>query len=169
MSVAGLRPKAGHRSTAVYAHSTACPAHPGSGYTDDKIDRIPLLNNSFRTAGAVKKNEAAQQWTQRRATLARAEKLWLDGRARISLDQSVPMVGAPAAWEAGFDGTGVTVAVLDSGCDQQYLRALNEAKTETAPPLVALHRVTELVIEIKFSHRLIVDVVNGAHGACTST
>ncbi|MET9224489.1 TetR/AcrR family transcriptional regulator [Lentzea sp. NPDC003310] len=44
--------------------------------------------------------------------------------------------------------------------NEQYLRALNEARVETAPPLVALHRVTEFVIEVKFSHRLIVDLVN---------
>ncbi|GGU26884.1 S8 family serine peptidase [Lentzea flava] len=90
------------------------------GYTDDKTDRIPLLNSGFRTAGAVQKKDAAQQWNQRRTTARSAGKLWLDGKARVSLDQSVPMVGAPAAWQAGFDGTGVTVAVLDSGYDQQH-------------------------------------------------
>ncbi|PWK80787.1 subtilase family protein [Lentzea atacamensis] len=90
------------------------------GYTDDKIDRIPLLNNGFRAAGVVQKKDAAQQWTQRRASARSAGKLWLDGKARVSLDQSVPMVGAPSAWEAGFDGSGVTVAVLDTGYDQQH-------------------------------------------------
>jgi len=30
------------------------------------------------------------------------------------------MVGAPAAWQSGFDGTGVTVAVLDTGYDQKH-------------------------------------------------
>ncbi len=90
------------------------------GYTDAKTDRIPLLNNSFRAAGVVRKKEAAQRWTQRGVTALAAGKLWLDGKARMSLDVSVPMVGTPAAWEAGFDGTGVTVAVLDSGYDQQH-------------------------------------------------
>ena len=28
---------------------------------------------------------------------------------------SVPQIGAPAAWQAGLTGTGVTVAVLDTG------------------------------------------------------
>lgn len=90
------------------------------GYTDEKTDRIPLLNTGFRTAGVVPKKEAAQQWAQRRANSLVADKLWLDGKARVTLDQSVPMVGAPAAWEAGFDGAGVTVAVLDTGYDQQH-------------------------------------------------
>ncbi|MEV7069481.1 S8 family serine peptidase [Streptomyces sp. NPDC093990] len=45
------------------------------------------------------------------------EKLWLDGRRKASLDRSVPRIGAPAAWAAGFDGTGTKVAVLDTGID----------------------------------------------------
>ncbi|MET9226498.1 S8 family serine peptidase [Lentzea sp. NPDC003310] len=90
------------------------------GYTDDEIDRIPLLSSGFRAAGAVAKKDAAQQWTARRMSALRSEKLWLDGKSRLSLAESVPMVGAPAAWEAGFDGTGVTVAVLDTGYDQNH-------------------------------------------------
>jgi subtilisin family serine protease len=45
------------------------------------------------------------------------EKVWLDARVKASLDESVPQVGAPAAWEAGFTGEGVKVAVLDTGID----------------------------------------------------
>ncbi|GLZ81665.1 serine protease [Actinorhabdospora filicis] len=44
-------------------------------------------------------------------------RIWLDGTSRQLLDVSVPQVGAPAAWAAGFDGAGVTVAVLDGGYD----------------------------------------------------
>ncbi|MEU0945310.1 S8 family serine peptidase [Streptomyces canus] len=48
---------------------------------------------------------------------AGVEKLWLDGKRRASLDKSVPQIGAPTAWAAGFDGTGTKVAVLDTGID----------------------------------------------------
>ncbi|WP_157985041.1 S8 family serine peptidase [Lentzea terrae] len=89
------------------------------GYTDDKIDRIPLLDSGFRATAAVPKKEAAQRWKQR-VNARGAGKLWLDGKSRLLLDQSVPMVGAPQAWQAGFDGTGVTVAVLDTGYDQNH-------------------------------------------------
>ena len=45
------------------------------------------------------------------------EKIWLDGRVRVSLDESVPQVGAPDVWDAGFTGDGVTIGVVDSGVD----------------------------------------------------
>lgn len=48
------------------------------------------------------------------------EKVWLDAPVRASLDRSVAQIGAPAAWEAGFDGAGVTVAVLDTGVDTTH-------------------------------------------------
>jgi AcrR family transcriptional regulator len=59
-----------------------------------------------------------------------------------------------------FSSRKVLLDALFAQLNEQYLRALDEARVETAPPLVALHRVTELVIGIKFSHRLIVDVVS---------
>ncbi|MFY1669971.1 S8 family serine peptidase [Plantactinospora sp. WMMB334] len=47
-------------------------------------------------------------------------RIWLDGRVRPVLDRSVAQIGAPAAWQAGLDGTGVKVAVLDTGVDQSH-------------------------------------------------
>jgi subtilisin family serine protease len=44
-------------------------------------------------------------------------KVWLDGIATPSTDVSVPLVGAPAAWAAGYTGGGVAVGVLDTGVD----------------------------------------------------
>ena len=47
-------------------------------------------------------------------------KLWLDGKVEADLSDSVPQIGAPQAWAAGFDGTGATVAVLDTGVDATH-------------------------------------------------
>ncbi|MFD0579509.1 S8 family peptidase [Dactylosporangium darangshiense] len=47
-------------------------------------------------------------------------KLWLDGVRHVALDVSVPMIGGPAARAAGLDGSGVKVAVLDSGIDATH-------------------------------------------------
>jgi subtilisin family serine protease len=48
------------------------------------------------------------------------ERVWLDGPVRAALDQSVPQIGAPAAWRAGRTGAGVTVGVLDTGVDATH-------------------------------------------------
>jgi len=48
------------------------------------------------------------------------ERVYLDGRLKVSDDVSNAQIGAPAAWQNGLDGTGVTVAVLDTGVDATH-------------------------------------------------
>ncbi|MEV7240051.1 S8 family serine peptidase [Streptomyces sp. NPDC093248] len=46
--------------------------------------------------------------------------VWLDGVRQAALDKSVPQIGAPTAWAAGYTGKGVKVAVLDTGVDATH-------------------------------------------------
>ncbi|MEV7319022.1 S8 family serine peptidase [Streptomyces sp. NPDC093970] len=57
------------------------------------------------------------QGTAGAARLARTPRVWLDGRVTPTLDRSTAQIGAPTAWQAGFEGQGVKVAVLDTGAD----------------------------------------------------
>ncbi|MFI1015377.1 S8 family peptidase [Streptomyces sp. NPDC020965] len=63
--------------------------------------------------------EALTRTEQRgaRTTSAGISRIWLDGVRRAQLDTSVKQIGAPQAWASGYDGTGVTIAVLDTGVD----------------------------------------------------
>ncbi|MFI1185502.1 S8 family peptidase [Streptomyces californicus] len=57
---------------------------------------------------------------ERVTTAAGIDRVWLDGVRRASLDRSVAQIGAPTAWEAGFTGKGVKIAVLDTGTDTTH-------------------------------------------------
>ncbi|MBM0279409.1 S8 family serine peptidase, partial [Micromonospora tarensis] len=47
-------------------------------------------------------------------------KIWLDGRVRADLADSTAQIGAPEVWATGDTGTGVRVAVLDTGIDANH-------------------------------------------------
>ncbi|RLK58667.1 S8 family serine peptidase [Actinokineospora cianjurensis] len=64
-------------------------------------------------------------------------KIWLDGVRKPQLDKSTAQIGAPAAWKAGYTGTGVTVAVLDTGIDRTHpdlVSRVAEARTFSDAP-----------------------------------
>lgn len=54
------------------------------------------------------------------AAVSTIERVWLDAPVHGMDAESMPQIGAPQAWEAGFTGEGVTVAVLDSGIDTTH-------------------------------------------------
>ncbi|KAA2254657.1 S8 family peptidase [Solihabitans fulvus] len=87
------------------------------------VRELPSVNGA---AMRVDTARAAQFWAalhssiQARSATLPVAKVWLDRRVSVRLDQSVPQVGAPAAWQAGYDGTGVTVGVLDTGIDATH-------------------------------------------------
>ncbi len=104
-----------------------------SGYDDASTDRLPLIVDyagptprsaaaqvsrelPAMSATAVSVERSAAYWP----TAREAERVWLDGRVRASLEHSVPQIGAPAAWGGGHTGAGTTVAVLDTGIDATH-------------------------------------------------
>ncbi|MFE4972696.1 S8 family serine peptidase [Kitasatospora sp. NPDC056651] len=64
------------------------------------------------------------------------DKVWLDGKVTAALDRSTAQIGAPQAWNSGWTGKGVKVAVLDSGIDRGHpdvAASLGETADFTGP------------------------------------
>ncbi|MCI3904764.1 S8 family peptidase [Streptomyces spectabilis] len=89
------------------------------------------LRHSLKTLNAdavqTPKRDAAKLWDAltaergaARTTASGISRVWLDGTRRASLDKSVKQIGAPKAWQAGYDGKGVKIAVLDTGVDATH-------------------------------------------------
>src|SRR5262249_39265054 len=77
-----------------------------------------VLAGYAMAAAKAPKKDTAGLWSRLRSSTDTT--VWLDGKKRLALDRSVPQIGAPDAWRAGLTGTGVKVAVLDSGYDPTH-------------------------------------------------
>ncbi|MFI6824187.1 S8 family peptidase [Micromonospora sp. NPDC050187] len=111
-----------------YQAPAAGRVRPLAGTTDARP--LESINGAALRVG---RSDLGGLWTtlrgtaEARATAAGTPRLgagiarvWLDERVRPALEHSVPQIGAPAAWAAGRDGSGVTVAVLDTGVDTAH-------------------------------------------------
>ncbi|CAM3105198.1 S8 family serine peptidase [Stackebrandtia soli] len=78
-------------------------------------------------------------------------RVWLDGKRELLLDHSVGQIGAPSAWDAGFTGDGITVAVLDTGIDADH--------PDLADQITAMENFT--------GDEMVDDVGHGTHVAST--
>ncbi|WP_320066376.1 S8 family serine peptidase [Micromonospora sp. RTGN7] len=97
-----------------------------AGITGTRVTRdLPAIGGAALTAekaraGAVWGAVTTGRASARVDTAEGVDRLWLDGRRQVTLDHSVPQIGAPAAHAAGLTGSGVTVAVLDTGVDPDH-------------------------------------------------
>ncbi|HEY7047522.1 MAG TPA: S8 family serine peptidase [Jatrophihabitantaceae bacterium] len=111
---------------AQYPNATAATALAARADALPASARTRSLLSIHSAAITVEKPHAASFWaavTSRGSSGALGgglTRIWLDRKVHVDLDQSVPQIGAPAAWAAGLDGTGVTVATLDSGIDANH-------------------------------------------------
>jgi len=48
------------------------------------------------------------------------KKVWLDRKVRMSLNESLPLIGVPIVWDFGLNGSGVRIAILDTGIDSRH-------------------------------------------------
>ncbi|MCX5409510.1 S8 family peptidase [Streptomyces sp. NBC_00335] len=101
----------GDTLAAVARERRPLPAVAGEAFNASKSDAAALWaavtgRTNARVAGAAPVPPVAH--------------LWLDAKVSAALDKSVPQIGAPAMWQAGYTGKGVKVAVLDTGVDETH-------------------------------------------------
>lgn len=92
---------------------------------------------------AIEVNENALQGLSRSPRVLSIQE---DEREFVLLDSSIPVINADDAHALGFDGTGVTVAILDTGIDNAHPfmsgRVVNEACFSTPSGVAANMEVT---------------------------
>ena len=105
-----VKDSAGFRGSQALAGTTTTRQLPSIGgrAVDAAKDQLPELWKSLKPAAGA------------RSLNSGITKIWLDGKVRPVLDKSVPQIGAPDAWKAGYEGSGVEVAVLDTGVDATH-------------------------------------------------
>ncbi|HEY3556373.1 MAG TPA: S8 family serine peptidase [Kribbella sp.] len=100
----------GVRTAQTLAGTTTTRQLPSIGgrAVDAAKDQLPALWKSLKPADG------------QRSLNSGVTRIWLDGKVKPVLDKSVPQIGAPDAWKAGYEGSGVEVAVLDTGVDATH-------------------------------------------------
>ncbi|KAB1990687.1 S8 family peptidase [Streptomyces triticiradicis] len=118
------------------AHSTGIPLILGYGARTAAADRTaPAGTTRVRSLPAIRatsvraaKKSARKLWKSVAPATASAaprlgdglSKIWLDGKVKAALADTTAQIGAATAWQKGYDGKGVKVAVLDTGADLDH-------------------------------------------------
>lgn len=113
-STAGAPDAAGRSRTALKGASVARDL-PSVGGAAVRAQRSDAFWSSVTSASTARRVAPAAP-----AFAAGIDKIWLDGQAKAMLADTTAQIGAPAVWETGAVGTGVRVAVLDSGVDTTH-------------------------------------------------
>lgn len=93
------------------------------------------------------------------ARVLEAAETVLAGDAAASLERIADAAGlARATVHRRFASRAALLDALAEQLGRRYLLGLAEARVETAPPLVALRRLTEIVFDLKLSHRFAVQL-----------
>jgi AcrR family transcriptional regulator len=59
-----------------------------------------------------------------------------------------------------FTSRQALLEALSERLNDRYLLVIEQARVETAPPVIALHRVSEIVFELKISHRFTITLAS---------
>jgi hypothetical protein len=98
---------------------TLRPGAPAASVATAGLVMGTTLPSVSAVAATVAIGDAAAVW-KHLSTSDAVEAVWFDGLRRPTLEHSVPQIGAPSAYAAGYTGVGVRIAVLDTGVDTTH-------------------------------------------------
>jgi AcrR family transcriptional regulator len=105
----------------------------------------------------------AQQSTAR---ILEAAKTVLTADPNASLEQVAEEAGlARATVHRRFSSRQSLLDALVQELNGRYLQAFEQARVRTAPPVVALHRLTEIAFELKIGHPFVISLTPSAHSS----
>lgn len=84
------------------------------GVSEEKV-----LSSLGLIFASVNINKAADfmKYIEKASTI---KKVYLNYKVTMTLLQSVPMIGAPKVWAMGYNGSGIKIAILDTGIDKNH-------------------------------------------------
>ena len=103
-----------------YASPTGTAAALPGATVSRSLPSIDGVAVTLDREGALRLGAALLRTDRETGAMAGVEKIWLDGPMTAALDESTPQIGAPAAWDQGYDGADVTIAVVDTGIDESH-------------------------------------------------
>ncbi|MFI5896285.1 S8 family serine peptidase [Actinoplanes sp. NPDC051513] len=116
-----LEPNGDLRLLISYGKNSASVARSAATAGGARVTRdLPAVTTLAARANLTERISLWSSLTKGETLRPGIRKVWLDGKRKVSLDVSVPQIGAPTAWQAGYDGAGVKVAILDTGIDQTH-------------------------------------------------
>jgi subtilisin family serine protease len=149
-----------------------------AGYGDRRADLPLIVGGTAGASGTVvrrlasvkatavraRKSDLGRQWP---AMSRGAGKVWLDAVGRFTGAEGIQQIGAPIAWKAGLTGTGVTVAVVDSGVDITHpdLAGRVRAQTDFSPLGTGGTPTTEDVHDVAGHGTFVASVIAGSGSA----
>ncbi|MGR6316619.1 S8 family serine peptidase [Micromonospora soli] len=101
----------------IVQHSGAAPARLAGARTTRELSGLSAVAENRADAVSFWNSLTSATSGTERQLRAGFDKIWLDGLRHPTLDVSVPLTGAPQAWQAGWTGTGVKVGLIDTGVD----------------------------------------------------
>ncbi|MEU6341530.1 S8 family serine peptidase [Streptomyces sp. NPDC046977] len=122
-AAAGVRPLTSIQGAAVAARHDGAAAFWDSlteGVSPAALNRSSTLRTTVDGAQGFTKKGAAGKRAAAPVLAGGIERVWLDGKVKADLADTVARIGAPEVWKGGNTGQGVDVAVLDTGVDDGH-------------------------------------------------